>query len=328
MKINDLLFGENDITEEILIEIMSSEAMKRIKGVTQQGLPSKYYGTPTFSRYDHSMGVFLGLRKLGASLKEQIAGLTHDVSHTTFSHLIDHVLGDPSKDNYQDDIHMKVMEDSDLPAILSKHGIDFREISEHEQYKLLESPIPELCMDRFDYACRDFLIVSQNSGRLERVVNGIINHNGSMAFNSIESAEEFSMNYVDSQTRNWTSKERRSRYHIFADALKIALQKGFVKEEDFLKTEDYVFEKIIHKEKRIDYLLSMLEDGFKVSEVQIGGIPVQFKVRYVDPAVHNNGETRKLSELSKGYKRVLEEQRRMPSEKRFLIEEYSPITYQ
>jgi len=50
------------------------------------------------TRFDHSVGVMLLIRKLGAGsspasalLKEQVAALLHDVSHTAFSHVIDYV---------------------------------------------------------------------------------------------------------------------------------------------------------------------------------------------------------------------------------------------
>jgi HD superfamily phosphohydrolase len=39
--------------------------------------------------------------RLGGSLREQLAGLLHDVSHAAFSHLIDHVL-DVAEEDYHE----------------------------------------------------------------------------------------------------------------------------------------------------------------------------------------------------------------------------------
>ena len=103
MKINDLVYGEEEIGEQVLIELINSSAIQRLKEISQFGLPEEYHHRKVFSRYAHSVGVLILLRRLGADLDEQIAGLLHDVSHTAFSHVIDWVL-ENSEENYQDKI--------------------------------------------------------------------------------------------------------------------------------------------------------------------------------------------------------------------------------
>ncbi len=89
IKIKDPLYGKFEITEPILIELINSKPIQRLKKIWQHGLPQKYYYRKTFTRYDHSIGVMLLLRKLNASLEEQIAGLLNDASHAAFSHVVD-----------------------------------------------------------------------------------------------------------------------------------------------------------------------------------------------------------------------------------------------
>lgn len=60
------------------------------------------------------------LRKLGASLNEQIAGLLHDASHTAFSHTADWVLGHKETEDYQDIHHERILRRFGIPAISSK----------------------------------------------------------------------------------------------------------------------------------------------------------------------------------------------------------------
>ncbi len=67
------------------------------------------------------------IKLLGGSIKEQIAGLLHDVSHTAFSHVIDFAL-ENINENYHEEIFYEVIENSQIPSILSKHGYDYKEI--------------------------------------------------------------------------------------------------------------------------------------------------------------------------------------------------------
>ena len=53
--------------------------------------------TQPITRYEHSVGVMLLARRVGGGLREQVAALLHDVSHTAFSHVIDHVFHDQAR---------------------------------------------------------------------------------------------------------------------------------------------------------------------------------------------------------------------------------------
>lgn len=94
MRYDDAIYGRNEITEPVLLDLMKSDAMQRLKGISQHGVTALLGITPPFSRFDHSVGVMLLVRRLGASLEEQVAALLHDVSHTAFSHVIDFVFND------------------------------------------------------------------------------------------------------------------------------------------------------------------------------------------------------------------------------------------
>jgi len=155
MEISDSLYGNFKISENVLEELVNGKSIQRLKGISQFGIPEGYFHRKNFSRYEHSIGVFLLLRKLNASLEEQIAGLLHDVSHTAFSHVIDWVLGDPTKEDYQDLNHLKIISNSEIPKILKKHSFDYERISQLESFPLLERESPSLCADRVDYSLRE-----------------------------------------------------------------------------------------------------------------------------------------------------------------------------
>ena len=54
MKINDNVYGEEEIREQVLIDLINSKEIQRLKGISQFGIPEEYYHMLCFSRYDHS----------------------------------------------------------------------------------------------------------------------------------------------------------------------------------------------------------------------------------------------------------------------------------
>ena len=121
MIINDRVYGIVEINEPVLIELINSKPVQRLKGINQAGASQYAIKGKTVSRYEHSVGVMLLLKKLGASLEEQIAGLLHDIPHTAFSHTIDFVF--PNKDhNFHERFHEKIIKESEIPEILERYG--------------------------------------------------------------------------------------------------------------------------------------------------------------------------------------------------------------
>src|SRR3989344_5458970 len=103
LELNNKLYGRYKITEAVLIDLINSKALQRLKGIHQAGAWNLHYSfKKSFTRYDHSLGVMLLLRKFGASIEEQIHGLLHDISHTAFSHVADFVFNKQTSQTYQD----------------------------------------------------------------------------------------------------------------------------------------------------------------------------------------------------------------------------------
>lgn len=149
----DTFYGKADINEPVLIELIESPAFQRLKHIHQYGVA--YYTThhEEYTRYDHSLGVFLLLRSKGCCLKEQIAGLLHDVSHTIFSHVGDWVFRCEYQEvDYQTSTHSDYLAQSGLGDILNRYGYSIEEVlPKEEQFPALEKPLPTLCADRLDY---------------------------------------------------------------------------------------------------------------------------------------------------------------------------------
>ena len=76
--------GPVSIDEPVLIDLINSSAVQRLHHILQHGITGFLGMTQPITRFQHSVGVMLLTRRLGASLSKQIAALLHDVSHTAF----------------------------------------------------------------------------------------------------------------------------------------------------------------------------------------------------------------------------------------------------
>ncbi len=302
MLIKDKVYGDFEIVEPAILELINSPTIRRLKGISQQGMPREFYHRGVFSRFEHSIGVFLLLKKLGADLHEQIAGLLHDISHTAFSHVVDWVIGDPSKEDFQDNIFLEILKQSEIPTILIKHKIDIEKISNLGSFTLLEQEAPSLCADRIDYSLRELIDLGHNE-EVKKIVNNLTAKNWQITFVSQEIAEDFARKYAMLQREHWGGNEAKARYHILAEILKIALEKNFLDLKDFQKTDKEILD-MLYKTGRKEILegLRKLKEGFKILESNNEkSISLKKKFRYIDPEVLVNDKIKCLSSISKSY---------------------------
>lgn len=69
--------------------------------------------------------------------------------------MIDYVF-DNEDESYHEEIFSSVVKNSEIPAILAKHGYNYEDILlDDSKWTLLERSAPELCADRVDYTLRD-----------------------------------------------------------------------------------------------------------------------------------------------------------------------------
>ena len=153
--IDDPLYGPAKIEEPVLLELLQSAPIQRLRGIHQAGASYLVHeGGEGISRYEHCVGVMLLIRLLGSSVSEQTAGLLHDVSHTAFSHVGDYALERHDED-YHEQCFEQLVNQSDIPEILDRHHLSSTALFALEQWPLLEQPAPDLCADRIDYTLRE-----------------------------------------------------------------------------------------------------------------------------------------------------------------------------
>ncbi len=304
MEIKDKIYGKFEIENPCLIELINSKSLQRLKKICQYGVPNRFYHLKNYSRFDHSLGVFLILRKLGATDEEQIAGLTHDISHTAFSHIIDWVMGDGREENHQDLKHEDFLLNSDLFKILEKHHYNPRKIANHTRYTLLEQDIPNLCADRIDYSLKEFPLITARY-----CFGQMTTRQGVIIFKDYESALVFARNFLNKQQEHWGGFEAVSRYRLFANVLRTALDKKIITLNDFWEDDKFVLNKIEQaKEASIKRLLAVLRQK-SLSNLTKGKELAYKKFRYVDPEFLSNNQVFRLSKSSPEFKNEIKKAR-------------------
>ncbi|HEX6258011.1 MAG TPA: HD domain-containing protein [Candidatus Saccharimonadales bacterium] len=305
MIISDKIYGEVNIKSEVILELINSKPLQRLKGIGQYGIPDEFYHHKNYSRYDHSVGVMLLLGKLGASEEEQIAGLLHDVSHTAFSHVIDWVVGEGGAEGYQDEQHENYILKSEIPSILEKHNYSVERITDYHHFGLLERDSPDLCADRIDYSLREF---SPDIARA--CVAALTVSDNRIVFANKEAAILFAQHFLRLQTEHWGGFEAVARYRIFADTLRLALKDGTLVMDDFWQNDDFVINKLTKSENEtIQGMLQVLRSK-SLAHLHKSDQTVYKKFRHVNPHFIEEGKLVQLNEASQDFALELEQARK------------------
>jgi|SRR3989344_1173697 len=313
MKINDKIYGLVEIKDKVLIELINSKPIQRLKGIKQAGITGHIVKDRDYTRYDHSVGVMILLRKKQASLEEQIGGLLHDVSHTAFSHVVDFVYK-TKEHNYHELFYEKIIRNSEIPSILKKHNFNLNRLLNENNFPLLEKEIPDLCADRIDYALRD-LDSFYTNGKPVKFIASIVNKNDEFVFSDLETAKEFAFNFINLDEKIWANIREVAYFHIAADAIKIALENNILKEEDLFKQDNYVLDILKNSNnKKIKEKLSLLTPNLKViNSPKKYDFYSKTKLRYVDPKFIEDGQLKRLSDVDNLFKEKLKEHKALIS---------------
>ena len=300
MKIKDDIYGDFEI-EGVLEELINTKEFQRLKNIHQGG--ASYLVNPNWNvtRYEHSVGTMLLIKKMNGTIEEQIAGLLHDISHTAFSHVVDFALN-KSNEDYHEEIYEKIIENSGIPEILIKHGYDYKDILYNEKkWTILERSAPDLCADRIDYTLRDMysygyisLVAIKNFLESLQVIDGEI------IITTINAAEWFVNTYYKEIIGFFLNPLNIYAYNRLSNALKVALDNDIITLEDLLQDDNYVLNILKNsKNQEIRSLIQSLNYNVDVIEnKEEYDIHQVNKLRIIDPTVIIDGVISKSSEKS------------------------------
>lgn len=248
MEVIDKVYGKYNIKEKVLIELIKTPAIQRLKKIRQQGLPKEWHYGVEFTRYEHSIGVIILLDKLGAPLKERIAGLLHDVSHMAFSHVYDYLIKNYNESHGDDEFFKYLQKNKKIQNTLIKYGYSIEEFKDLEVFKLLERHSPDLCADRIDYTLRELEAIKKDKKRINNIINDFIIINNEIIFKKKRFAKEFYNIYDYFQANHWGGIKHMINYNIFVDVLKRAIELKLITKNDFYKDDEYIL-KIVKTSK-------------------------------------------------------------------------------
>ncbi len=312
MDYKDRIYGETEISEPVILELLESPTLQRLKGIDQYGYLPGYGSMPgggfpggQITRFEHSVGVFLLLRKYSAPLPEQISGLLHDVSHTVFSHSTDYALRDgesAAKQDHQDNIFEKFVKDSDIPDILSKHGLDVDYILDDKNFPLKEKKLPDLCADRIDYFLRDSADIGVTDKQAaEDFLRHLYVENSIWFFDNFETAKKWVETFFMLNNEYYASFSPAKMFASVGDCVKYSLEKGYLTKNDLFTTDDEVVAKIrnyLDSDQKLKLLFARMNN-----EVKAENNPADFdqrvlcKSRAVDPFFRDGEKLKRVSEV-------------------------------
>lgn len=223
--------------------------------------------------------------------------------------MIDYVF-DNDNESYHEEIFSSVVKNSEIPAILAKHGYNYEDILlDDSKWTLLERSAPELCADRVDYTLRDMYTYGYVSLKeVHSFLEDVIEVDGKMVLQNIEMAEWFTKTYYKEVIDFFMEPMNIYGNDMLAKALKLALHKKVIHADDFLLEDDELIVKLQQcNDPEVEALLRKVHQNVAVKEDRNDyDLYQKNKVRLIDPPVFRAGEVVSSSVVSEKVRQMSE----------------------
>ena len=291
MKYIDKIYGEFEL-EGVIEELINTSVFQRLKKIHQGGVIVLFKPEINQTRFEHSIGVMILIRKMGGNVEEQIAGLLHDISHTAFSHLVDYVF-DMEGEDYHEKRFEEVLRNEELRKVLKNNGFEWRQFVDLEQYPLLEYPLPNLSADRIDYTLRDlYQIGALSKKEIDWFLGGLQVFENRIVLKSQEYGKWFQKKYRFLVSDYFGDKENIAANSIMTSIVKECLKEGIIEESDFHFDDFYLMEKMESKINLSKRIKALQEEGISLGDLKM-------KERMVNPEILLNDRVIRLSEMNR-----------------------------
>jgi HD superfamily phosphohydrolase len=285
LRYHDRVYGEVVLDDPGVLGIIATPTFQRLKGVRQAGPSVLAFPFKTVTRYEHSLGVHHLLTLLGASRRERIAGLLHDISHTAFSHAVD-FLHHTEEQAHHESIKPRFLHRPDLAAAIRAAGFEPDDFVDDTIFPLLEQPLPKLCADRVDYFLRDSLACGVT--RPEEAARDLMHltvHNGLLAMTDPDVARDVAARFAIMNRNWWAGPIEAFIYNEFAEVLRRGLDLGAINDDDLHGEDDPALAKL--RNSGDPEILRRLDRVAQPSPDEVAAyLPrITPKMRWLDPPV-------------------------------------------
>jgi hypothetical protein len=298
MEWQDRVYGDVSIEDPGILDLIGCGTFRRLQGVRQAGPSALAFPFKNVTRFEHSLGVFILLQRLGADRREQVAGLLHDISHTAFSHAVDFVISSEEQDHHEQ-LKPLMLDRPDIVRALAGLGYQPRDFYDDSVYPLLEQPLPGLCADRLDYFLRDGLacgVVTPEATRRILVHLAVIDTQ--IVLTDVAVAREAAALF-ESMNRNWWASPTEAYiYNEFADALREGLRLGLLRLDDLMTEDELVLAKLDASGSPLIAGKLAAIRHFRIEALNGYAPRIIPKERWLDPPVLTAGSVARLSTMN------------------------------
>ena len=245
------------------------------------------------SRYDHSLSVALITWMLTNDKKATLAGLFHDISTPCFSHVIDYMNKDYSKqESTEEKTEEIIMNDSYLLECLDIDDIVVDDIIDFKKYSVVDLGRPMLCVDRLDgviltsYAWTKSLDIND----INTIILNLDLVKNEYGLDEISLMDDDVANLILKNNKMIDiychSKEDNYMMELLAKITKKAMDIGIISYDSVFKLDEKDIFKIL-EESNDDEILFMLDrfKNIKLNEITDIDIP-NIKARTLNPLVN------------------------------------------
>lgn len=314
MHINDKIWGEWEIEDPLLIELIGSKPFQRLKDISNDGANSFLFDIGKPTRYEHSLGVLYVTMQFSKKQEDHAMAVLHDIAHTAFSHVVDFVFGKGDTQDIHEEVKMEVLEDSEIKTILKKYDYETKEFYEKEDFPIVGGGKNIMNADRIDYYMRDgFGIKSISRDQIEFYVNNLMYDEDleKLYFENERIAGSFALACLNTSRLAYLSANSVGSYYLLSHALKRAVEIELITKEDLIKGTDKSILPILETsedEKLQGYFSRLNRDTqFEYCDEEKAEHSTKNKVRYVDPLIKlENGEFANATERVSNLEELLE----------------------
>jgi hypothetical protein len=297
MRWTDRVYGEVAIDDPLLLALVRRPTFQRLRGIKQAGPSALAYPFKDVTRFEHSLGVYHLLGRLGAGRKERVAGLLHDISHTAFSHAVDFLFASDEQDHHEG-LKPVFLTRPDMVAALAELGFEPGDFFDDSVFPLLERPLPWLCADRLDYFFRDSLACGVTSPEeVRRFLDDLAVVGETIAF-ADASVARLAVERFAAMNRHWWAGDGEGFiYNEFADALREGFALGALTRDDLLGDDAHVLAGLHSArspliEAKLDRICHFRPDYAAGYEARVNP-----KLRWIDPPIVQGDGFLRLSEI-------------------------------